>query len=207
MRRVTSNSRARSAAGFTLLDVLVLIVLVGSIAAGMTTLFSRLSTQSAQTLRMQQSLAAAQALLEEVHAMPFTYCDPNDARAAIATRATVGAPGCQTTVDALGPEPGESRYGPNRFDGVSDYQGFTMPGPGCPGGLCDVNGNVISPAGGTLTGCSAQVTVTPQALTAIAALDANGVPQVLLIGVTVSCPGIGSILVEGIRTRYAPNYF
>ena len=139
--------------------------------------------------------------------MPFTYCDPNDARAALATGAFAGGTGCATLVDALGPEPGESRYGvANRFDGVSDYQGFTMPGPGCPGGLCDPAGTLINTTG-PLVGCSARVNLAPQALPGIAALDANGRPQSLRILVAVSCPGGDTLIAEGIRVRHAPNRF
>ena len=128
--------RCRHARGFTLIDVLVLIVLIGTVAGSFTLLFGRWSAQSAQALRDRQALAIAQALLAEVRGMPFTYCDPGDARALLATGAFVGGTGCQATVDALGPEGGESRYNAaNRFDGVSDYQGLTLPGPGCPGGI------------------------------------------------------------------------
>ena len=73
--------------GFTLIDVLVLIVLVGTVAGSLTVLFSRLSAQSAQTLRAQQALTLAMSLLDEVRAMPMTYCDPQDARATTATGA------------------------------------------------------------------------------------------------------------------------
>src|SRR4249920_3200762 len=97
--------------GFTLIDVLVLIVLVGTVAGSLTVLFSRLSAQSAQTLRAQQALTLAMSLLDEVRAMPMTYCDPQDARATTATGAFVGGTGCASTVEAIGPEPGEQRSG------------------------------------------------------------------------------------------------
>ena len=116
------------------------------------------------------------------------------------------AAGCLATVDGLGPEPGESRYSAlNRFDGVSDYQGLVQPGPGCAGGLCDINGNLLNGPGTPLAGCSSRVAVTPQAMTGVAALDVNGRPQALLISVTVSCPALADTLVEGIRMRYAPQ--
>ncbi len=205
--RCNARGRRRQA-GFTLIDVLVLIVLLGTVAGSLTVLFGKLAAQSAETMRARQALSAAQALLNEIRAMPFTYCDPQDGNALNATRATVGAPGCSTTVDGLGPEPGESRYNPlNRFDGVSDYQGFTMPGAGCAGGLCDIAGNLLNGAGSPLAGCSARVAVTPQAVPGVAALDANGRPQALRISVTLTCPAMTDTLVEGIRMRHAPNRF
>ena len=201
--RGRAGQRAR---GFTLIDVLVLIVLVGTVAGSFTVLFGKLAAQSAQALRDRQALAIGQALLAEVRGMPFTYCDPGDARASLATGAFVGGTGCASTVDALGPEAGESRYSAaNRFDGVSDYNGLALPGPGCAAGICDINGTLLNPAGGMLTGCQANVAMAPQALTGIAALDANGRPQVLRIAVTVRCPGAGDVVLEGLKVRHAPN--
>ena len=105
----------------------------------------------------------------------------------------------------MGPEPGESRYNPGaRFDGVTDYQGFVMPGPGC-AGLCDMAGNLINTAGTVLVGCSESVTLAPLALPGIAATDAQGRPQALRIIVTLVCPGVANTVVEGVRVRHSPN--
>ena len=207
--RAHRSSRPRAAGrpvrGFTLLDVLLVIVLLGIVAAALTTISSRLSAQTSETLQTRQTLAFAQGLLDEVRHMPFPYCDPNDARARLATGAFPGGTGCASIVDGMGPEPGETRYNPaNRFDSVSDYQGFAMPGPGCPGGLCDLNGAVLN-ATGPLIGCSVLVTLAAQALPGIAALDANARPQTLRIVVAVTCPGRPPVYAEGLRVRHAPN--
>ena len=203
-RRGPKRAQRARARGFTLLDVLLVIVLLGIAAAAMTTLSARLSAQTAETLKMRQTLAFAQGLLDEVRHMPFSYCDPNDARAGVATGAFVGGSGCASLVDGLGAEPGETRYSAtSRFDGVSDYQGFVMPGPGC-AGLCDLNGLVLN-ATGPLIGCSARVTLAAQALPGIAALDANGRAQALRIVVAVTCPGTPAVYAEGLRVRHAPN--
>ena len=200
------RSQPRRARGFTLLDVLLVIVLLGIVAAALTTLSARQSAQTAETLKMRQALAFAQGLLEEVRHMPFSYCDPNDARARLATGAFLGGTGCASMVDGLGPEPGESRYNTaNRFDSVSDYQGFSMPGPGCAGGLCDRSGVVLN-ASGPLVGCSLRVTLAAQALPGIAALDANGRAQALRIVVALTCPGTPAVYAEGLRVRHAPNF-
>ena len=136
--------------------------------------------------------------------MPFTFCDPQDARATLAQGAFVGATGCASAVDALGPEPGESRYNAaNRFDGVTDYQGFTMPGPGC-AALCDRNGAPLA-LSGALAGCTATVTMNALALPGIAALDVNGRPQALRIVVRLRCPGLADTVAEGVRVRHAPR--
>jgi MSHA pilin protein MshD len=197
-------SEHRAIGGFTLIDVLVLMVMVSAVAASLTGIFSRMAQDSAQALRERQASQIAEALLAEMNSMPFTYCDAQDARAGLATGAFVGGTGCAAQVDALGPEPGESRYGPvNRFDGLTDYNGFTMPGPGC-AGLCDRNGFVLNGPGSALAGCNARVTMIATPLPGIAALDANGRPQALRITVAVDCGSTRTAL-EAIRTRHAPN--
>lgn len=207
MQRATPVGVCRCQRGFTLIDVLLLIVLVGTVAGSLTVLFSRLSAQSAQTLRAQQALALASSLLDEVRAMPMTYCDPQDAQAGTATGAFVGALGCASTVEAIGPEAGEQRAGVPavRFDNVSDYHNLVMPGPACAGGICDPGGVLINPAGSPLAGCAARIVTTAQAMPGIAALDANGRPQGLRIVVTVTCPGIADTVVEGVRLRHSPR--
>ncbi|MBL8342579.1 MAG: prepilin-type N-terminal cleavage/methylation domain-containing protein [Rubrivivax sp.] len=192
--------------GFTLVDLLVVITVTGIIAGTLTGLFSNLAARSAEVLRQREALTLAQALLAEVRSMPFTYCDPQDARATLATGAFLGGTGCATRVDAFGPEPGESRYNPaTRFDGVSDYAGFTMPGPGC-ASFCDRNG---APLGGAarLAGCQLRVNTVAQALPGLPAFDANGRPQALRIIVTLACPGRADVVAEGVRVRHAPNSF
>lgn len=196
---------ARSLAGFTLIDVLVLLVLLALVAGSLTVLFARLGSASALALRERESLTVALALVEEASAQPFTFCDADDARVRLATAAVLGAGGCASQVDALGPEPGESRHGPSRFDHVSDYAGLALPGPGCPGGICLADGTLLNPPGSALAGCSAVVAVTPQALPGIAALDANGRPQALRVSARVRCPGRADAVADAVRVRHAPR--
>src|SRR5436190_9037195 len=96
--------------GISLIELILFIVIVSVAVAGVLLAF-RLSVQkSADPLVRKQAIAVAESLLEEVQLMPFTFCDPNDANARTATGAFVGAGGCATTVEALGPEAGETRY-------------------------------------------------------------------------------------------------
>jgi type II secretory pathway pseudopilin PulG len=202
------GARRPRQAGFTLIDAIIIIVVIGTVAGAMTVLFARLGAQTAQTMRTAQALAFAEGLLNEVRAQPMSYCDPQDARARLASSSAVGGAGCATQAETLGPEGAESRYGAGaatRLDNVGDYQGLTLPGPGCVGGLCDRAGNLLSGPAAPLAGCSARVATTPQAMPGIAALDANGRPQGLRITVTVRCPGLADSVVEGIRLRHSPN--
>lgn len=192
----------RRARGVTLVDALVLIVLVGVLAGGNSLLMSRLAESAATSARELQALQFAAGLTTEITAMPMTFCDADDANVATAQAAIVGGIGCATLVDALGPEPGETRFGPQRFDHVSDWAGYSMPGPGC-AGLCDASGSPV--AGGALAACTVQVTVVPQAWAGIAAVDAQGQAQVLRVRVAVGCPGQADIVLESLRVRDAPN--
>lgn len=190
----------------------MVIVLLGLAASALMTLSGRLAVRSAEAMRARQALAVADALLAEIRHMPFTYCDPDDdANALGANRAALVSGGCATVVDKMGPEGAESRYNlAKRFDGVTDYQGFAMPGPGCLAGLCNLAGTVINGPGSSLAGCEAQVSLAPQALAGplpIPAFDADGQPQVLRISVSVSCPGMQPLVVEGLAIRHAPNWF
>lgn len=195
----------RRARGFTLIDVLVLMVLLALVAGSLTVLFSRLSSASALALREREASTLAMALVKEAAAMPFTYCDADDARVRTATAAVLGPAGCASLVDAMDPEPGESRHGPNRFDHVSDFAGLVMPGPGCAGGICHPDGTLLNPPGSPLAGCSALLGVTPQALPGVAALDANGRPQALRITARVRCPGRADAVADAVRVRHAPR--
>lgn len=208
IHKVNRLQRSPVQAGFTLIDLLVMIVLLGLVGGAMTVLFTRLAAQSSDTVRTRQALAVAQALTNEVRMMPFTYCDPQDANASLALGAYLGAQGCNTTIEAMGPEPLESRTSAtNRFDNVNDYNNWVQPGPSCPAGLCDLSGNLLNGPPSPLQGCSTQVNTTPQALPGIPALDANGRAQSLLIRVQVRCPSLADTVLNSLKVRHAPNRF
>lgn len=191
--------------GVTLIELVMFIIVVGVGVAGILLVYTNTVRYSADPVIRKQMLAVAEAMLEESALMPFTYCDPDDANAAAAGAALVGAGNCASTVETIGAEAGEARYTPaNPFDNVNDYAGFDTT-TALPAGIADIAGTVI----GSLTGYSASLTATAQALgpagSVIAAVDGNGAPQVLLVTVTVTAPGGDSVSLSGYRTRYAPN--
>ena len=185
--------------GFTLVELLIIIVVLGIAAASLTMLSTRSAELSASALRDQQAMALANALLEEVKAMPFTYCDPNDANAGTA----LNAAGCAGQPELMGPEPGELRFSANaatRFDNINDYNGFTI----AAGALVDVANNLIQPVLPTVANCGLTVGVANQNMPNVNAGDA------VRITVTVRCPDLGNtppVVVEAVRVRYAPNRF
>ncbi len=192
MSSTERGGRRSGCRGVTLVETIMFIVIVGIAASGILMVFANTSRASADPLIRKQALAIAESLIEEVRQMPFTFCDPDDANATTAANAA----GCATTPEAMGPEAGETRYAVlTPFDNVNDYNGFALPGPGCPAGICDITGAAIAGLGAY----SAAVAVTPLVFGGIAAADA------LQITVTVTGPGNIVVTLDGIRTRHAPN--
>jgi MSHA pilin protein MshD len=200
-----SVASCRRQRGVTLIELVMFIVIVGIAVAGILVVYTNTVRHSADPLIRKQMLAVAEAMLEEAKLMPFTYCDPDDANAATAGAAVVGVGDCAATVEAMGPEAGETRYvAATPFDNVNDYDGFDT-ATALPSGIADLSGTVI----GGLAGYQAQVSATTQSLGSggglIAATDGNGAPQVLQITVTVTASGGDSVSLSGYRARYAPN--
>ena len=176
--------------GISLIELVMFIIIVGIGVAGLLLVFNVTTKASADPIIRKQMLAIAEALMEEVQAKPFTYCDPDDPQATTATSATVGPTGCQATVEALGPE-GETRVNvATPFDNVNDYGPSLVINP-----ITDVTGTII----GGLGAYSATIAVAGSALGGIAAAES------LIISVTVTGPGSESLVLDGYRTRYAPN--
>jgi MSHA pilin protein MshD len=191
--------------GISLIELVMFIVIVSIGIAGLLLAFSTTTRNSADPIIQKQMLAIAEALMEEIQAKPFTFCDPDDPNAASAGAALVGAGNCQATVEVIGPEVGETRYSATApFDNVNDYHIFDT-NTAAPAGIADVSGNPIA----ALAGYRSRVTVVAQALgptgSQVTATDVNGAAQALLITVTVDGPGNDSLLLQGHRTRIAPN--
>ncbi len=191
--------------GLSLIELIVFIVVVSAAVAGVLGALNMATRASVEPMIQKQALAIAEAVLEEVQLMPFTYCDPDDANAETALNA--GA--CATTTEAIGAEgvdapptgPAESRAGTVRpFDNVNDYHNFSM------SGITNIE-NVAIPGLGDY---KAEVTVAAQALGPGATPPVN-IPSsdAQLITVTVTWPAAGpatfTVVLHGYRVRYAPN--
>lgn len=187
--------------GLTLIELIVFIVIVGVALAGVLTVLNHTTQHSADPMVRKQALAIAEAILDEVMAQAFTWCDPDDPQAATATSNAVGTTGCSSAalVEALGPEGAETR---GTYDNVSDYvnaDGSAIGGDAF--GLGDAT-HALRNIAGTATaplGYTASIDVEASSLDGtIPAADS------LLVTVTVNAPG-ETIQVQGYRTRYAPN--
>jgi len=189
--------------GISLIELIMFIVIVSVALAGILLVMNTVTKGSADPLVHKQALAIAESLLEEAELMPFTFCDPDDLNAASAVSATVGGSGCNSTVEAIGPENAfaeqptvETRYhATTPFDNVNDYHNFLMNGAG---GIRDITNTSISAA---LDGYSATV--------AVAAVDFGGITAASgdALRITATVTGLDGlpVVVEGIRTRYAPR--
>lgn len=184
-----SNMCRRVNRGVTLVELIVFIVIVGLALAGLFAAFNTITAASADPQVRKQVLAIAESLMDEIALMPFTFCDPDDPAAATATSTA----GC-ATVEAIGPEAGETRYVAPQFDNVSDYHGFSMLA-----GIQDITNTTI----GGLGAYSATISVAQIALASGA--DLIPATESLRISVTVTGPGGVTATLEGYRTRYAPN--
>ena len=187
--------------GATLIELIMFIVVVGAAVTGVLGAISYATRASVDPMIQKQALAIAEAVLEEVQLMPFTYCDPDDPNAATALSAAVGPTGCSAAaaVEAIGAEAAPP-YGPETrlsattpFDNVNDYNGFVMAG-----GVVDIAGNPVPLP--ELAAYTATVAVAGQALGGIAAGES------LLVTVTVTHPSLSpNLVLQGYRVRYAPN--
>ena len=201
---VTRCSSWHRVRGLSLVEVIVFIVVVGVAVAGVLAALNVSTRASADPMIQKQALAIAEAVLEEVQLMPFTYCDPDDPQAATALSAGVGANACSAaaSVENPGPEANppygpESRLGATTpFDNVNDYNGFSV-GPG----IVDMTGAAIA----GLDGYTAAVSVASQAFAAFGGGRAIPAADVLLVTVTVTGPANTTAVLHGYRVRYAPN--
>ena len=180
-------------AGISLIELLMFIVIVSVAVVGVLSVMNVTSKASADPMQRKQALAIAESLLEEIELQPLTFCDPDDANARSATVALLAPPapaiGCATTVQNLGPTPGETRYADPRFDNVADYHGFSM------AGIRDMQNTLLAGLGSY----TASVTIVQDGLAfALAAAE------VLRIDVRVTS-GPTDVTMTGYRFRYAPT--
>jgi MSHA pilin protein MshD len=199
----TSGLNRRSVGGFTLIELIVFIVIVSVSVAGVLLAINTATRSGTDPMIRKNAIAIAEGMLEEVSLMPFTFCDADDPQATTATSSAVGAAGCTSaaTVNAIGPEAGETRYASaTPFDHVDDYNGFSM------NPIVDITNTPI----GMLTGYSVTVSVAATRLvTSLGAIPGGDILQAtgdaLLITVTVSGPQNTTVVLQGYRTKYAPQ--
>jgi MSHA pilin protein MshD len=134
---MSMTRHTRPQRGFTLIELIIFIVVVGAGLAGILSVYTTSIKSSADPLVRKQALAIAESLLEEI--VSKAYCDP-DTVDETTTPPTCGAP----TVEA-------SR---NLYDDVDDYNGYN------PAGIVDGSGTSISGLAGYSVDPAVAVTTT-----------------------------------------------
>ena len=173
--------------GLSLIELVIFIAVVSAALAGVLAVFIQSTGTSADPMLRRQSLAIAEALLEEASLMPFTFCDGDDTNVTTATSTA----DCKSGAEAIGPEAGESRFTTSQFDHVNDYGGYAMKS------IVDITNTAVA----GLSGYRASVAVTAATLNTLTAASGD----VLRISVTVTDPRGGTLTLDGYRTRHAPN--
>ncbi|MEX5744753.1 type II secretion system protein [Massilia sp. X63] len=185
-------------AGLTLIEMIMFILIVGVALAAVIGVLNLTNKASADPLRRKQALMIAEGLLEEVQLARFTWCDPSADKA--------GDDAVQGSADCDVPENWAAEAGGSRpFDNINDYVSAAGKAESsfndAQGRLADANGEPMNVAG-----YSATVSVTPESLGGIAVPDAASADvDVLRIRVEVRYDG-ESVVLDGYRTRYAPNF-
>lgn len=206
-RRVGHSSHT----GFSLIELLLVIVILGIAAATLTVVSARSAEMSASVIKQQQARTLADGMLEEIKAMPFTYCEPSQDlphvsnAAAAADCAVLEVPPAPFPV---GPDGGggENRVAPPafRFDNVNDYNGLNIPA----GTLQDASGALVVGALPSLSNCQVRAAVSRVVMPALPPNPAPPATEALRIVVTVTCPDlIAPVMAETIRMRYAPRRY
>jgi MSHA pilin protein MshD len=184
--------------GISFVELIIFMVIIGVGLAGILNAMNLTTRVSADPLVRKQALMLAEGLMEEVQLARFTYCDASDEQVESASAPVLGAGGCATLVENAGNEAGASRP----YDNVNDYvaaygtpvQAFLTGGK-----LSDAAGQEIP-----LPGYTVSLTVKQTNLLGPAAAT---VPQseALAIRVAVFYNNVETVVLEGYRTRYAPN--
>jgi MSHA pilin protein MshD len=187
--------------GLSLIELVIAIMIVSVSVTGVLMLFGNSVRNSADPMVRKQAVAIAEAMLNEVLAQAYTYCDPQDVAneavtpPASTTACTGGAAGSQDRGGgALGPQPAtEGRFNAtDPFDNVADYHGYGT--SGVIYGMDDGSNRIVA-----LDGYSVSVSVTRAGASFSLAADAA-----LRVEVQVSGRG-ETITLTGYRFRFAPN--
>ena len=184
-------SNKQYSGGFSLIEAVVFILVLGIGLAGMLILYNQATRASVDPLVRKQALAIATSLLEEIELRGFTYCDPDDANVYTASSSALGPNGCAASAESIGPEPGESTRAV--FDNVNDYHGLQMLS-----GIRDITGAAVA-------GLDAYKVTSVSVSAAGAAFALPDPNDALLISLTVTGPTDVTITLHGYRFRYAPN--
>jgi MSHA pilin protein MshD len=194
----------KSLRGASLIELIVFMIVVGVGVVGLVSVSVPLVRNSADPALRKQMMAAAETLLNEVLQQPFTYCDPDDVKAAdaLSTADCTGGAAASQDLDGAAdldtPVPAsETRYSSavgKQYDNVADYGGASSANGRLGADLDDATG------GFALAGYTARIDI-QRVGAQFGVTDAAA----LLVTVTVSRAGQEDFSLSGYRFRYAPR--
>lgn len=117
----------RSAAGFTLIEIIIHVTVISIALAGTMALFNSIAAKSSESLEMRKVQEAGMLLLDEIGQMAYTYCAASDSAAADAA-----SPSACSVPQLFAAPAGKSRFansGASPFDNVGDYAGYSQSPP------------------------------------------------------------------------------
>lgn len=177
--------------GLTFVELIFFIIIVTVGLSGILLVLDQTTSRSADPMVRKQMLAIAESVLEEVRLQAHSWCDPDDPNAALANSAadcTGGAGGANDQL-ATAPTLGETRgHATTPWDHVMDYNGAAI--------TTSLAGTAFPP------GYAANVQVLQEVLGPAGMQVPAG--EALRIRVSVTF-GNEAVVLEGYRTRYAPN--
>ncbi len=211
----TGNRRAlrlrNRSKGFSLIEVIMFIIIVGVGLAGVLTALNVTTKNSADPLIRKQMMVIAEALMDEIQIRPFTYCDPTDANAATATSPA----GCATSVQIFGHKAGATRA---TYDNVGNYcneavtnsAACTAVTIGTAGSAASVVESLDGMTATSPPGYWATISLAAQSLGSgggaiTSAATAAGLNAILITVEVGSVHSSETIRLQGYRTRWAPN--
>lgn len=183
---VAMAARGPGQRGVTLIELVIFIVVVSIAVVGLLQIFTRTTASSADPQLRKQALAIAEAMLDEIEGARFTYCPVDDPMAETAT----GVADCTM---AEGPATSiRPYYRVNDYNLINPPYTYTT---------TDAAGNDFP------NGYVANVLISPVLVNdkGLQHTPLATDPTALRITVTVSYGANQQIVLDGYRTRYAPN--
>lgn len=172
---MTARTLAASQRGFSLIELIIAIMIIGASVVGVLSMMNFLAARSADPMIQEQAMLIGEAYLDEILLKPFL--DPSAGTANVC--------------------PAPEAEGRSYYDNLCDYNGLTDVG------ARDQFGNSIADLGAytvTVTVDDA-VTLGP----AGSQISNSGVLRVLRVDVRVQGPGTMALMLTGYRTNYNCN--
>lgn len=183
---MTARILTASQRGFSLIELIIAIMIIGASVVGVLSMMNFLAARSADPMIQEQAMLIGEAYLDEILLKPFL--DPSAGTANVC--------------------PAPETEGRSYYDNVCDYNGLTDAGAPDGDGPRDQFGNPIADLGAYTVTVTVEPKATNDAVTlgpAGSQISNTGVLRVLRVDVRVQGPGTMALMLTGYRTNYNCN--